>query len=530
MSKQKKNLLFTGCVLFTAFLLAACTQDDALPGDNDGSMPALALTTLQATDIDVSKAATRAVSTTDYPTANAIGFFVKADAANGYVACDNRKGEYNAARKLWLPTPDSIWLNSHDADIAVYAPYDAAHTTATTLNLAASLRPADGSKDIGCKHITANNKSKNLTVTLEHVYTRLALTVTRDANYKAEAVLSALSLKGDEVYESATYKPFETTPYTYSATTGLTPTVAEQTLNASTASATYDLLLIPTPLTGDITLTLTVDGKKMETIIDKTRFTGSKLEAGKQYNVNLALKPGKLEITSVSLVKWDALPEINGGQAEFNVAIGIDIGLDFVIAPGNLRAVKPAGSDAYEYSFAKGQGYYSGVLGEAYDPAGGDYFCWNTLSPGEIVKKDFMHIEWDDAFDPCRKIGTGEWYTPSSDQLSLIRKKGNVWGTYEMSGGLSKEGMYFGAMTAPSKTAQDNYLFLPAAGYRDKTGVITNDVGHLGCYWGTTRNFSASAENPFGLSFKSADNSAWTGTGMYTNSDTGMPVRCVRDK
>lgn len=155
-------------------------------------------------------------------------------------------------------------------------------------------------------------------MTLEHVCSRLALTVTRDATYTADASLTALDVKGDEIYESATYKPFETTPYTYGTTTGLTPTVAEQTLNASTASATYDLLLIPTPLTGDITLTLTVDGKKMETIINKTRFTGSKLDAGKQYNVNLTLKPGKLEIASVSLVKWDALPEINGGQADSN--------------------------------------------------------------------------------------------------------------------------------------------------------------------------------------------------------------------
>lgn len=314
-------------LLFILLLLSSCTQDEVLyGGDAGGSLPALELNTVQATDIDVSKAVTRAVATPDYPTSGHIGFFVKEAVSDGYKAVDNRKGEYNTTRKLWLPqaaTPaDSIWLNNHDADIAVYAPYDATHTTAATLNLAACLRPADGSKDIWCKRFVANNKSKNLAVTLEHLYTRLTVVVSRDANYKSDANLTAFALKGNEIYQSATYKPFETVPYTNGSTTGVTPAVTAQTLNASTASATYDLLLIPATLTGDFTLTLTVDWKKMQVKIAKDRFATSKLEAGKQYNVNLKLKPGKLEITSVSVVKWDVLTEVSGGQAEFDEYLG----------------------------------------------------------------------------------------------------------------------------------------------------------------------------------------------------------------
>lgn len=314
-------------LLYILLLLSSCTQDEVLyDGDADSSLPVLGLSAVQATDMDVSKAVTRAVATPDYPTSGYIGFFVKEDVANGYKAVDNRKGEYNATRKLWLPravTPaDSIWLNNHDADIAVYAPYNAAHTTTATLNLVACLRPADGSKDIWCKHFVANNQSKNLAVTLEHLYTRLTVVVSRDADYKSDANLTAFVLKGNEIYPSATYKPFETVPYTNSPTTEFTPAVTAQALDASTASTTYDLLLIPATLTDDITLTLTVDGKKMQVKIAKERFAAGKLEAGKQYNANLKLKPGKLEITSVSVVKWDVLTEVSGGQVEFDEVVG----------------------------------------------------------------------------------------------------------------------------------------------------------------------------------------------------------------
>ena len=133
--KLKNKILTKGnrilaCHLLALSLLASCSQDDALPRSVGTNLPSLGLSTLQATDIPADETVTRAAGTTAYPTNKFIGFFVKADATNGYTACNNRKGEYNTTRKLWLPTPDSIWLNNHDADIAVYAPYDAAHTTA----------------------------------------------------------------------------------------------------------------------------------------------------------------------------------------------------------------------------------------------------------------------------------------------------------------------------------------------------------------------------------------------------------------
>ena len=503
-------------LLLIPLLLASCSQDETLPGGSPvaGSMPSLALSTLQATDIDGGKAATRAATTTDYPTGKSIGFFVKENTTDGYVACNNRKGDYNTTRKLWLPTPDSIWLNNHDADIAIYAPYDAAQTTAATLNLAACLRPTDGSKDIWCKRFTANNTSKNLAVTLEHVYTRLALTVTRDANYKADAVLATtFALEGNEVYQSGTYRPFDaTTPYIYGTDTGLTPTVPATTLNASTASAVYDLLLLPATLTGDLTLTLTVDGKKMRVTVAKEKFASTKLEAGKQYNVNLALKPGKLEVTSVSVEKWDALAEVSGGNAEFDEYTDyVDIGVGFYIAKGNLMTTKQADGT---YAFADEQGYYSGKAD------GGDLFCWNTDDPFAF---SVTQSSWDDARDLCRKVGDGKWRTPTDAELKKMIDAGNVWGEdiYTMKDGTTKNGCYFGTPTVPAKADQDNYVFLPAAGSRDGNTYI--NAGTCGYYWSATLNAS-DTDLAYGLGFYSSYCGA-----LNTDRYLGFSVRCVKD-
>ena len=314
--KHTKYLSAIGIGTLAVLLLASCSGD-LQPGDDAGSRPALLqLHSLQASG--VSGAATRAVTTHDYPTDRLVGFFVKADVPNKYPACDNYKGAYDAAGAMWRPTPD-VLLNNHNADIAVYAPYDITQTAAGALGMAACLRPADGSKDIWCKRFTANNQNTGLSLTLEHIYTRLTLTLSRSTDYKEEAALADISLTGNEIYATSVYNLFDTDPYAYDGDRGFSAS-STQVLNDASPTASYDLLLIPTAtLTGDLTLAFTVNGQKMRVVIDKGKFagTGGKLEAGKQYNIDLRLVPGKLEVISVTIVKWDTLAEVNGGGAEY---------------------------------------------------------------------------------------------------------------------------------------------------------------------------------------------------------------------
>lgn len=314
-----------------AVLLLASCSGDLQPGADAGSPSALLqLHSLRASG--VSGAATRAGTTHDYPTDRFIGFFVKADAPNGYAACDNYKGAYDVTGAKWLPAPD-ILLNNHNADIAVYAPYDIAQTTPGALNLAACLRPADGSKDIWCKRFTANNQNTGLSLTLEHIYTRLTLSVSRSTDYKEEATLADISLTGNEIYAGAAYRFFEAASYDFDGAVRGFSASSTQVLNDASPTASYDLLLIPTAvLTGDLTLAFTVNGRKMRVTVAREKFadTGGKLEAGRQYNIGLKLVPGKLAIVSVAIVKWDTLAEVEGGDAGYepDIPIGPDGSID----------------------------------------------------------------------------------------------------------------------------------------------------------------------------------------------------------
>lgn len=315
--RHPKHSLTIGIITLAALLAASCTQD-IVPADDAATRPApLQLRSLQASGIN--EAATRTVTTTGYPTDRLIGFFMKADEPNKYAACNNYKGAYDMTGAKWIPTPD-ILLNKNAADIAVYAPYDFMQTAPAALKLAACLRPADGSKDIWCKRFTANNQNAAISsLTLEHVYTRLSLSVSRSADYKENATLTGISLTGNEIYAGSTYRFFDAAPYAYDGSRGFSA-VSTQTLNDLSPTATYDLLLIPTAtLTENITLAFTVNGRKMRVGIAKEKFTATagKLEAGKQYNINLTLMPDKLDIISVAIVKWNTPAEVNGGDAEY---------------------------------------------------------------------------------------------------------------------------------------------------------------------------------------------------------------------
>lgn len=516
MTKQKKNLLTTGFVLLAVLLFTSCTQEEA-PNDNTDAPPAmLGLSVLQAKDL--SEVLARAAATTAYPTDKLIGFFVKENTANGYTACNNRKGEYNTTRKLWLPTPDSIWLNNHDADIAVYAPYDAMQTTAVVLRLAACLRPDDGSKDLWCKKFTANNKSTNLAPILEHVYSRFIINLTLDADYKGTASVDSVSLTNDSLYAVGAFRPFETTLYKYEGDAGVGFEISPvKPLTTAAPTANIDLLLIPATLTEDIKLGVTVNGTTFGVKIASSRFAG-KLEAGKQYNANVKLKPTALEVTSVTINDWNDETVSGDKEPVFIPQLDpIDIGLSFLIAPGNLRAISD-GRGEYVYKFAAEQGYYSGIDGAAYDPSGGDYFCWNTLDPNLT---NVTQSSWDNSRDPCRKIDGGQWYVPTKDQLQSVIDKGYIWGgEYIMSDGKKKIGMYFGTTTAPSQVDQDNYLFLPVSGYRD--GTICYGIEGHSHYWSSTPGSGA-----YDLEF--ASDRCYISTGR-DRRNYGFSIRCVKNK
>lgn len=306
-----RTTLFSIAALSALALLAtACSQDSSLSADGAPSTER-ALLQLAAVDVEqeAAPAATRAA--TPYPQDKEIGFYVIA--GNGYKERKNIMGTFDATLGLWKPV-DDIWLVGKEANILVYAPYDAI-STVTLQSGKYSITDASACAYARYKVSSVSNRG---TVTLGFVYARLVFTVSRHANYDIPATVGDLTVSGTGIYATAKFNPLSdnlisdeipgTVTYAPDAVT---------TLDQPATTATYDLQMIPATLQSDVQVDITVDGHTMRVAIPKAKFASSKFETGKQYNVNLKLRPGRLDLTSVSVEKWGTLPSVSGGNGEF---------------------------------------------------------------------------------------------------------------------------------------------------------------------------------------------------------------------
>jgi|GEM_PF-2024121 len=194
----------------------------------------------------------------------------------------------------------------------------------------------------------------------------------------------------------------------------------------------------------------------------------------------------------------------------FKKALGIVIpGIDVYWARTNLRSL----DGGVTFSFYPNQYDYSGVW------TGGDYFCWNTLNPLSLTSSNET-AAYDPATDPCRQVApAGTWRMPTQTEFEDLIASGSVLGSY---GG--KDGWFFGTTTVPAAADKPNYLFLPAAGYRDDNDGSTTvfDAGTCGSYWsgtpyGTTHGYFLSLYDTEVITI------------MYTRN-YGHTVRCVSDQ
>lgn len=505
-------------------LLCGCSHESDITGSHsasDAERRPLGIAALSAlADAVPTRAAdaphTCAAAITPLPIDGKVGFFVQASGTD-YAAVSNRQGSYVADESLWLPT-DSIWLTGVKTNIAVYYPYDAAQITAGALKLTSAVR-TDATKDLWSTHFEANNRTKDIRLTLTQVYSCLSITFVKvaDAEYTGTSALTQLKLTGAGIYDGATYHLLDGT-YTY-GTAGYTASLTDITIKGTDPDATdatkVDLLLPPyKTLTEDLTIIATVDTKEMKIIIPKAKLA-STLAAGKQYNLLVKLKPMALVLGDIKTTDWDSQTAWNE-EAAFVPELpknAIDIGLNFYIADGNVVATKQA-DNTYTYDFAEEQGYYGGENSQT------DYFSWNSLDPTSCLTQD----SWSDDRDPCRKIGDGKWRTPTKTEMETLKSSKTVWGTYAMKGGQTRDGRYFGTADIPDETNKDEYVFLPAAGYYDSSSY--KDVGIHGYYWSDMRiTDSPSTDYAYRFNFSSTICGV-TGFRCYER----YSLRCVRNK
>lgn len=325
--KDKTRFAFrlpaAGCCLVLLCLCAACEQEDtaAVAPVPEAKCP-LTVSGLYTTKADAAmpdaamlSGVTRAATAEALPTSAVIGFYLKAAAGSGVDDLVNKQSKYDATNNWWMPVGDTIWLSKATHQAAVYYPYKATYAT-KLLPLTRSLR-TDDTADLWSTRFKANGKTENTGLTLTQIYSRLTLTFVKhaDADYTGPAKLTALTLSGPQLYASGTFDVLDSV-YAYTGSpTPFTRTGDSQTVTGTDPTATgavrYDLLMLPhATLTGDITVTATVDGKPMKITLPKEKLSG-KLAPGKQYKATIRLKPKALMVSSISITDWETAATLN---------------------------------------------------------------------------------------------------------------------------------------------------------------------------------------------------------------------------
>lgn len=305
---KQKIAFFSFCLL----LLCGCADGSDTDTGSGVSVPLRLQSVGVAGDGDV---ASRAVSTISLATDKKIGFFVRKDEFNQLKS--NVEGGYVESAWQPLSTSAGVWLNNHDAAIAIYAPYDETQQNASSLTLKACLRGTDdANNDIMCSEVfTANNGSTIPPVTLKQVYTRLVFSFVKDDTYPEPHPLKikAVELKGNDMYSSTTYELLATPPVYVKPVNSTVirldipepyPVVGKE----SEPPGLIDLLLIPVTqeFTGDATLTITLTtDKKISVVIPQATFNANRPFApGKQYVLKVRILPTEMEIESVERENW----------------------------------------------------------------------------------------------------------------------------------------------------------------------------------------------------------------------------------
>lgn len=295
-------------------VLCSCSGESLpeLPGKADGQwMPLRVAGASAGIGVGVQ---TRTGGRTELTTGSRIGMFMKEDTGGGYGALTNRCFTYGTP--FWQ-ADEQILLGEQDATLAACYPYVAGRVNPVVVS---SQRYVTG-EDLHYVNFRANKDASAVTLDLARVYSRLVFNFKADVNYAGNGKVTAIRLAGNGIVPVAKLDMLDTavsnpggsvrdvlvplTGFSVAEFTGFT------TQFTSTTADTADCLMIPHLLQGDITLTITVDGRAMTGKVAATLLCGASgvLTEGVKYEVNISVSPLEgLVIGTIKTTDWDSVP------------------------------------------------------------------------------------------------------------------------------------------------------------------------------------------------------------------------------
>jgi uncharacterized protein (TIGR02145 family) len=287
-------------------LFAACDPGGTGEDDEDGTPLSIASVTQSGSSSGVS---TRSTTYTGN-----IGIFRLA--GDNYVgSVSNAKYSYNTTTGKWEAASDIIYLTKNTATLCAYCPYSSTTEYANGTAVTLTSQEYAAAKDLCYETDVSASSTQSATFALNHAYAKITFTLTRSSTYPANGAcaVSNISIANTGIVNTGSLN-MTTGAYTQSSTgtavsyaptaNSATPTTLATTGIASGGSATTSVLMAPvtTAMSGNLTLTFTVDGKTMSTTLSLATYTGlTTLAANTNYSIAITINGTALSVGTVTI-------------------------------------------------------------------------------------------------------------------------------------------------------------------------------------------------------------------------------------
>lgn len=324
-ANRYRRVRFTPVLLPVVLLLCGCGSDDsAFPAGGD--KPANELVPIEVSagisaGVEIANSSQTRATTPIITDGAKMGVFRVADATTGYTADDNVEYSYQTSTSTWSnPSNSPILVGGLAAKLCAYYPYGAATFSGTTATLTA--QKYDAAKDLCYASSATNevtNKTPNASFAMKRVYSRVSLSIRRDASYEKTCAISKVKFRNGasgSFYSSATVNiaTGSVAPGSASAAgTDLTPGIAS--IASGTTDTAADFLLPPQTVSSGLSISLTIDGAVRSIVVPAGQFSSNSLSTGSQYNINLLVTGASIVIEGVNISSEYSA----GGSASANV-------------------------------------------------------------------------------------------------------------------------------------------------------------------------------------------------------------------
>lgn len=312
---MKRQTKYKGCLLALACLLAAgCSQEDALPGKEDGARVPLTIT---SASMDTEVSVTRA-GTTPLGAGATIGVFL--DNAVGATSYSRKYNvRYNCGGAAWNPSSEDsrIYLTSDKAVVCAYYPYkNNLFSTVTERSVKVHLDPyvlADGEEPFAyATSKEVNAESKEVSFSMKQACSWLVIDFKR-GDVKDDITLSSFSLSNANLVGRIDLDIMDATE-SYSSKQATLEFIGDIALPKNSAVTRGVAMLPSASLTGGLKVSVKV--KEYGDKVMSTTLTGyTELQRGCKYGVTLTVNGTNIEATSVEVLPWTPSAVSNSGNA-----------------------------------------------------------------------------------------------------------------------------------------------------------------------------------------------------------------------